>query len=139
MPRQYDVDVLEIGQNAHDPELVVDVHVSEIGKEVSPLGGVDRNQDALLRNMDLDEVIAVGRAEIEEPEVHVAQPQVHLFLEGDGRDDRVAVLSHQMGDDVRVTDPDRRVTEDPRVAIMVLMVVAQDHVPHRDVVPAVEF
>ncbi len=72
MPWQYDVDVLEVGQNAHDPQLVVDVHVSEVGKEVSPLGGINRNQDALLRNMHLDEVIAVGRAEIQKLEVHLA-------------------------------------------------------------------
>ncbi len=61
------------------------------------------------------------------------------MLKGDRRDDRVAVLSHQMGNDVHVTDPYRRVTEDPRVAIMVLMVVAQDHVPHRYLVTAIEF
>ncbi len=68
-----------------------------------------------------------------------AKPKIHLFFEGNGGDDRVPVLSDQVGNDVHVTYTHRRVTEKTCVTVVVLVIVTQYHIPHRHVITAVEF
>jgi len=118
--------------------LVVDFHIPEIGEEVPTFSGVDRNQNSFLWNVNLDEVIAVGWTEVQELEVDAAKPEIHFFLEGNGGDDRVPVLSNQVRNDVHVAYPHRRVAEETRVTVVVLMIVTQYHIPHWHVITAIE-
>ena len=68
-----------------------------------------------------------------------AKPKIHLFLEGDGGDDRVPGLSDQVRNDVNVAYPHCRVAEKTCVTVVVLVIVTQYHIPHRHVITAVEF
>ena len=67
-----------------------------------------------------------------------AKPKIHLFFESDGGDDRVPVLSDQLSNNVHVTYPHRRVAEETRVTVVVLMIVTQYHIPHWHVITAIE-
>ena len=60
--------------------------------------------------------------------------QVHLVLEGDVGDGRIALLANDVRSDVAVPDGHGRVVEDLRVADMVLMIVTEHEELYRHIV-----
>ena len=135
---QHDFGAFQVGQQAHDPELVVDLHVPKVGEQRPALCRVHGDQHVFIRDMNLDEIVAVGRSEIEQSHVYAAECQVQFVFEGNAGKDGIPVLADDVRNDVCVADAHRRVGEGAGIADVGLVIVAQDDVSHGHVVALIK-